>query len=288
MLNADMIFSADGSQFSETVPNIVVGLRGLVAAEIVVNGAAADLHSGQHGGAVANPIFGLAQIVASMKDGEGRITVAGFYDGIPPLTEAERAEMARVPHDDAAYIRSLGVPDIWGEAGYTTTERRWARPTLELNGIGGGWQGMGIKTVLPAEARAKVTCRLVAGQEPDDVFRKLKAHVEAHVPPGLTATATRLPGSGDPFRIPSGHNASALAAGVLAEVYGTAPVEVRSGGSIPVMTMLLKELGVHATEFAFGLDDENLHAPNEFFRLSSFRIGQTAYCRLLERVGGVR
>ena len=287
MLKADMIFSADGSQFSETMPNLITGLRGLVAAELTVTGSAADLHSGQHGGAVANPIFGLSQIVASMKDDRGHITVDGFYDGVAPLSDAERAAFARVPFDEDEYIRSLGIPATWGEEGYTTLERQWARPTLELNGVWGGWQGLGIKTVLPAEARAKITCRLVAGQRPDDIFEKLRAHVEGHIPPGLRATLTRLPGSGDPFLVPAGHNSSTLAAEVLTEVYGTQPVEVRSGGSIPVMTMLLNELGVHATVFAFGLDDENLHAPNEFFRLSSFRTGQTAYCRLLERAGGM-
>jgi acetylornithine deacetylase/succinyl-diaminopimelate desuccinylase-like protein len=285
LLKADMIFSADGSQWSPDQPNLITALKGLVAAEITVTGARTDQHSGQQGGGIANPIQGLAQIIASMKDAKGRITVAGFYDDVIDLTAEDRAAIARVPFDESAYAANLGVTEPFGEEGYTTRERLWSRPTLELNGIGGGWQGDGIKTVLPAEARAKITCRLVANQTPDAIFDLLRAHVESHTPRGLRARIDRLAGSADPFLVPGGHNSSAVAAKVLAEVYGKEPYLVRTGGSIPVMTMLLRELGVHATVFAFGLPDENLHAPDEFFRLSSFRTGQTAYCRLLERLG---
>lgn len=285
LLKANMIFSADGSQWAPDQPALFTGLKGLVAAEITVTGAASDQHSGQQGGGIANPILGLAQILASMKDAQGRITVDGFYDDVIDLTAEDRAAIARVPFDESAYIAALGVPDTFGEEGYSTRERLWARPTFELNGIGGGWQGAGIKTVLPAEARAKITCRLVANQTPDRIYDLLRAHILAHVPRGLRVKVDRLAGSADPFLVPSGHNSSAIAGQVLAEVYGKTPYTVRTGGSIPVMTMLLKELGVHATVFAFGLPDENLHAPDEFFRLSSFRIGQTAYCRLLERLG---
>lgn len=285
LLKADMIFSSDGFQWAEDQPCLVTGLKGLVACEILVTGARGDQHSGLHGGGIANPIHGLSQIIASMKGHDGRISVAGFYDDVVDLTVEDKAEIARVPFDEADYIGELGIPDTFGEEGYTTRERLWGRPTLELNGIWGGWQGGGVKTVLPAEARAKITCRLVANQKPDDIFALLKAHVETHVPKGLRATVERLAGSADPFLLPAGHNASAAAGEVLAEVYGKAPYITRVGGSIPVMTMLLNELGVHATVFAFGMADENLHAPNEFFRLSNFRTGQTAYCRLLERLG---
>jgi acetylornithine deacetylase/succinyl-diaminopimelate desuccinylase-like protein len=285
LLKADMIFSADGSQWAEDQPNLIVGLKGLVAAELVVTGAKGDQHSGQQGGGIANPIQGLSQIVTSMKGADGRITVAGFYDDVIDLTAEDRAAIARVPFDEAAYVADMGVTETFGEAGYTTRERLWARPTFELNGVWGGWQGAGIKTVLPAEARAKITCRLVANQTPDQIFDLMAAHVAAHTPPGLRARLERLAGSADPFLVPSGHNSSTLAGEVLTEVYGRAPFITRSGGSIPVMTMLLGELGVHATVFAFGMADENLHAPNEFFRLSNFRTGQTAYCRLLERLG---
>ena len=285
LLKADMIFSADGNQWSEDEPCLITGLKGLVACEVTVTGAKGDQHSGMQGGGIANPIQGLSQIIAGMKGTDGKITVAGFYDDVIELTIEDRAAIARVPFDEAQYTADLGVPDVFGEAGYTTRERLWGRPTFELNGIWGGYQGKGIKTVLPAEARAKITCRLVANQKPDAIFALLKAHIEAHVPRGLRARVERLAGSADPFLVPSGHNSSSVAGQVLAEVYGKAPFITRVGGSIPVMTMLLQELGVHATVFAFGLADENLHAPNEFFRLSNFRKGQTAYCRLLERLG---
>lgn len=284
LLKADMIFSADGSQWSEDEPCLITGLKGLMACELVVTGATSDQHSGMQGGGIANPIQGLSHLIASMKGLDGRISVAGFYDDVVDLTAEDRAAFARVPFDEAAYVAELGVPETFGEAGYTTRERLWGRPTLELNGIWGGYQGRGVKTVLPAEARAKITCRLVANQTPDAIFALLEAHVERHVPPGLRARIERLPGSADPFLVPPGHNSSAVAAEVLAEVYGTAPYVTRAGGSIPVMTQLLNELGVHATVFGFGLGDENLHAPNEFFRLSNFRRGQTAYCRLMERL----
>lgn len=285
LLKADMIFSADGSQWSETEPCLTTALKGLVAAEITVSGAKGDQHSGMQGGGIANPIQGLAQIIASMKGADGRITVQGFYDDVIDLTVEDRAAIARVPFDEAAYIAELGVPDVFGEEGYTTRERLWARPTFELNGIWGGWQGKGIKTVLPAQAHAKISCRLVANQRPDRIYDLLKAHIETHVPQGLRVKVERLPGSADPFLAPAGHNASRVAGEVLAEIYGKAPYVTRAGGSIPVMTMMLKELGVHATVFAFGLPDENLHAPNEFFRLSNFRTGMRAYARLLERLG---
>lgn len=285
LLKADMIFSADGSQWAEDQPQLITGLKGLVACEVIVTGARSDQHSGQQGGGIANPIQGLSQIIASMKHADGKIAVAGFYDDVIDLTAEDRAAIARAPFDEAVYVAELGVLEVFGEPGYTTRERLWARPTLELNGIGGGWQGNGIKTVLPAEARAKITCRLVANQTPDAIYRLLAAHISTHCPPGLRVRVERLAGSADPFLVPAGHNSSSIASAVLAEVYGRAPFVTRTGGSIPVMTMLLKELGVHATVFAFGLPDENLHAPNEFFRLSSFRIGQTAYCRLLERLG---
>ena len=285
LLKADMIFSADGSQWAEDQPNLITGLKGLIAAQIIVTGANSDQHSGQQGGGIANPIQGLSHIIASMKGIDGEVKVAGFYDNVSDLTVEDRATIARVPFDEAQYISDLGIPDVFGEDGYSTRERLWARPTFELNGIWGGWQGNGIKTVLPAQAFAKITCRLVANQKPDTIFAQLKTHIEAHCPGGLRVTVERLAGSADPFLAPSGHNSSTVAAEVLTEVYGKSPYITRTGGSIPVMTMLLNELGIHATVFAFGMNDENLHAPNEFFRLSNFRIGQAAYCKLLTRLG---
>jgi acetylornithine deacetylase/succinyl-diaminopimelate desuccinylase-like protein len=285
MLKADMIISADGGQWSETEPNLLLGLKGLVGCEVTVTGARSDLHSGMHGGGVANAPHGLSQIIAELKGRDGRINVPGFYDDVIDLTVEDREAIARAPFDEAEYIAELGVPDVFGEEGYSTRENLWARPTLEINGLWGGYQGGGIKTVLPREAKAKITCRLVANQTPDKIYALLKAHIESLTPKGLQVSVERLPGNADPFLVPNGHNATAAVNEVLKEVYGRDPYLVRTGGSIPVMTLLLQELGVHGAVMAFGLDDENIHAPNEFYRLSSYRKGQIAYCKLLERLG---
>ena len=202
LLKADMIFSADGSQWAEDQPNLITGLKGLIAAQIIVTGANSDQHSGQQGGGIANPIQGLSHIIASMKGIDGKVKVAGFYDNVSDLTVEDRAAIAGVPFDEAQYISDLGIPDVFGEDGYSTRERLWARPTFELNGIWGGWQGNGIKTVLPAQAFAKITCRLVANQKPDTIFAQLRTHIEAHCPSGLRVTVERLAGSADPFSLP--------------------------------------------------------------------------------------
>lgn len=285
LLKADMIFSADGLQWAPGQPQIVEALKGLVSMEVVVNGPRSDQHSGMQGGGIANPAMALAQILASLKSADGLVTVAGFYDDVLPLSDDTRAAIARVPYDEAEYLAESGAPATFGEPGYTTRERLWARPTLDVNGLTSGWQGAGTKTVLPAEARAKITCRLVAAQTPEGVFAAIRAHVLAHTPPGVIADVVQNPGRADPFQIPSGHNATAIAAGVLAETYGVEPFRTRVGGSIPVMTTLIDTLGVHAVMFGFSHGDENIHAPDEFFRLDAFRLGQTAYVNLLETLG---
>ncbi len=284
-LTADMIFSADGLQYAPDQPQIVEALKGLVKAEIVVRGPRSDQHSGLHGGGIANPAMALAHLLASMKSADGLVTVDGFYDDVVGLTEADRAAIARIPYDEASYLAETGAPAVFGEPGYTTRERLWARPTLDVNGLTSGWQGIGSKTVHPAEARAKITCRLVAAQNPAKILAALEAHVQAHCPAGVTAELEPGSGGAGPFLVPSGHNATGIAAQVLEEVYGKAPYRTRLGGSIPVMTTLLEVLGVHAVMFGFSHDDENLHAPNEFFRLEAFRLGQAAYVRLLQRLG---
>lgn len=284
-LKADMIFSADGGQWDPETPQIVMGLKGLTSLEIEVTGASGDLHSGMHGGGVANPGMALSQILASMKSTDGLITIDGFYDEVVDLTDEDREAIARVPWDEAEYLAETGASATQGEPGYTPRERLWARPTLEINGMTSGWQGAGTKTVLPSKASAKITCRLVANQNPEKIFDLIVAHVEANTPPGVTAKVTKNPGRADPFLMPSGHNASAIAGQVLEEVYGKAPYKTRVGGSIPVVSTLLDTLGLHTVMFAFGHADENMHAPDEFFRLPTFRKGQTAYVRLLERLG---
>lgn len=283
LLAADMVFSADSMQWSPDEPSLIVSAKGLVGFEITLEATDADKHSGLAGNALVNPLMALAHLVGGLKDpATGRVLIDGFYDNIAELTEAERAEIARVPFDEAAFLAANGAEAAWGEAGYTSMERMGARPSLDVNGLWGGYQGDGIKTVHPARAGAKITCRLVPGQTPDEIFAKAQTHIQAHAPAGVRLTVTRLPGSADPFGMPPGHNASEIAADVLREVYGIEPYRVRVGGSVPVLSTILDELGVHATGFGFSLMDENLHAPDEFFRLSSFERGQRAYCRLLE------
>ena len=283
--SCDMIFSADGLQWTEDEPNIVLGLKGLLGVEIKLTGPKVDQHSGLHGGAIANPLMALSQLVGSMKDQDGKILIDNFYDDVVELTLEDKDEISKVPYDEAAYIAELGVPELFGEAGYSTRERLWARPTLDINGIWGGYQGLGSKTVHPSEASVKITCRLVANQKPEKIFNLITKHVENHTPLGTTSSIQKLAGDGDPFLMPKSHNASKVAKDILAEVYQKEPYETRLGGSIPIMTIFLNELGVHGTMFGFSLGDENLHAPNEFFRLKNFKRGQIAYCKLLETLG---
>jgi acetylornithine deacetylase/succinyl-diaminopimelate desuccinylase-like protein len=285
LLACDMVLSSDGGQWSESQPLILVGLRGGCGIQIDVKAARADLHSGMYGGMVQNPIHALASIIASMHDAEGRITVAGFYDDVLPLSDIDRERIAKVPYDESAEIEQLEVPALFGEAGYTARERAWARPTLEVNGIWGGFQSEGIKTVLPSEAHAKITCRLVADQDPSRVVDCLVAHVKANTPPGVTATVTPLAFRAYPYLVPEEEPGNAAVREVLVEMYGKEPYYVRTGGSIPVCSLFQRHLGAYTANFAFGLEDEGAHSPDEFFRLSSFRKGQGAYCTLLERLG---
>ena len=280
----DLVVSADSGQWSADQPALQVGNRGLCAVGIDVRGASSDLHSGSYGGAVANPIHALVHILDSMRAPDGRILVEGFYDDVRPLSAEDHAAIAAVPLDETAYMRAVGVDALVGEQGYSALERVWARPTLEVNGIWGGFQGQGTKTVLPNEAHAKITCRLVPDQEPATIAARVVAHAERHAPPGVRVTARALAGSARPYRIPADHWGNLAAADVLRELYGKEPLQIRSGGSVPVCELFQNTLDAYTVGFAFGLEDEGFHAPNEFFRLSSFERGPLAYARLLQRL----
>ncbi|MEM7351243.1 MAG: dipeptidase [Acidobacteriota bacterium] len=283
-LACDLVFSADGMQYGEKQPALFIGCKGLSAIQIDLTGPAADLHSGLYGGAVQNPTHALVRILDSMRDEDGRITVDGFYDDVTPLSAEDRAEIAAVPYNDEAYKTELGVEELFGEAGYSTMERAGARPTLEINGLWGGFQGEGTKTVLPSQAHAKISCRLVPNQDPERISQALARHVERHAPPGVRVEVTTIEGSAPPYLMRSDHPGNRIAAEVLEEVYGTAPLYLRSGGTLPICPFFLEALGVYTANFAFGLEDEKIHSPNEFFRLESFALGQRAYCLLLERL----
>ncbi len=281
----DVVISADGAQLLEDRPSLLVSLKGLCGIQIDVHGAQTDLHSGIYGGTLQNPIEALAHILASLRAEDGTILVERFFDDVAPLTENDRTDIAAVPFNEAQVKDRLGVSGFFGEPGYTPAERMGARPTLEINGIWGGFQGEGVKTVIPKEAHAKITCRLVAHQNPEKIIEALVRHVEAHTPPGVSVTVTPLPATADPYLLPSEHWATDAAAEVLTDVYQVQPIRTRTGGSVPVTAIFLRYLDAYTITFAFGLNDEQFHAPDEFFRLSSFERGQRAYCRLLARLG---
>lgn len=287
VLACDLAVSSDGGQWSETEPAILLGLRGGCGVQIDVQGAKTDLHSGEYGGAIQNPIHALVRILDSLRSPEGKILVKGFYDDVAVLSEAERAAIAAVPFDEQRYLDELGLDALFGEPGFTTRERTWVRPTLEINGIYGGFQGDGIKTVLPNAAHAKITCRLAPNQDPVKIAQLVIDHVYANAPQGVRVTATSLPFRAYPYLMPADHPGNEAAREVLRELYDREPYNVRTGGSIPIVMLFLQHLGVHTVNFGFGLPDEQLHAPNEFFRLASFERGQRGYVRLLHRLAGL-
>lgn len=283
--SCDLILSADGGQWSASEPSISVGFRGMCGLQIDIQGANSDLHSGSYGGAIQNPIHALTQLLSSMRSPDGKILVDRFYDAVRPLSEADRTQIAAVPFSEQAYLERLNVPSLFGEPGFTTLERTGARPTLEVNGIWGGFQEEGTKTVLPNQAHAKITCRLVPDQEPQEMVALIVAHVERHTPPGVIVTTTPSASAAVPYLAPADHPAFQAAHQVLETVYGKPPYYTREGGSIPATFLFLETLGAYTVSFGFGLPDENVHAPNEFFRLESFQRGQVAYTLLLKRLG---
>ena len=285
LLACDAILNADAGQFSPTQPAMGMALRGLCGVQIDVDGPNSDLHSGSYGGAVQNPIHALVNLLDAMRGDDGRILIEGFYDDVLPLTPDDRRDIAAVPWDEQRYIEDLGVDALWGESGFTPRERTWARPTLEINGITGGFQGKGTKTVLPRTASCKITCRLVSDQDGAKIVEAITAFVQAHCPPGVRATVTSFGSGAKPYHVPSDLPVVQTIARVLREMYGREPLYTRSGGSIGTCAILLDVLGAYTISFGFGLPDERYHAPNEFYRLSSFFRGQTAYCVALQALG---
>ena len=284
-LACDWALSADGTQRGEEEPAILRGFKGMCALQVQVKGPDVDLHSGIFGGTVHNPLHALSRMLASTHTDDGRILVDGYYDDVVPLAGEERKLIAMVPCDDAEYRARLGVSELFGEPGYGTLERAWARPTLEVNGMWGGFRGDGVKTVLPAEAHAKITCRLVPDQDPVRIARLVAAHLERRCPPGVEVSVDTEEASAGPYLMPVDHPGTRIAHAVLEELYGRPPYYTRLGGTLPVCGLLLDLLDVYTVTFAFGLEDENAHSPDEFFRLSSFARAQRAYCMLFERTG---
>ena len=284
LLAGDLAISADGSMVGVEQPSLTVGNRGLAGCQIDLVGAASDLHSGMYGGVVPNPLEGLARILASMHDDRGRVAVPGFYDGVKEPSKAVRDAIAALPDDEEAELAAVGLKAWIGEEGYSPLERRWVRPTFEINGLWGGYQGEGVKTVLPNAAHAKVTCRLVDGQDPDRVLDAIEAYVQELTPAGFTASVQRLPGKARAYEMPLDHPSLAIASACLEAVYGKAPVAVWAGGTVPVASDFRSLLDMWCLYFAFGEPDNQVHAPNEFYRVASMRRGTLATARLLHEL----
>jgi acetylornithine deacetylase/succinyl-diaminopimelate desuccinylase-like protein len=284
-LAADAALVSDGIIFAPGIPAITTGLRGLLYTEIEVTGARTDLHSGQYGGAAPNAVGAAAQIVASLKDRRGRIKIPGFYTSVRGVDDAERAAWSRLPFDEAAYLRELGTEVAPGEEGYSILERLWARPTLDVHGIDGGFVGEGMKTVIPARAVAKVSMRLVPDQRPNRVFKQLGRFVQRSAPPGVRVDVRELAAT-PPVLVAADTPHVRAAARALEDVFGRAPVYMRLGGSIPIVWDFTSKLKIPTVLMGFGLPDDNFHAPNEKFALANFYQGIDAVIRFFYHVRG--
>ncbi|MGO1057514.1 dipeptidase [Planococcus sp. FY231025] len=271
-LKADLIVISDTGMQGPGRPAVCYGLRGLAGIQIDVKGPKGDLHSGLYGGAVQNPLHAIVEILQSFRDKEGVIQVEGFYEDVLEVSDTERAEFAALEFDLEKEKQELGIAEDFGEKGYSFVERTWIRPTLEINGITGGFSGEGIKTVLPAQASAKITCRLVPNQDPDDIVAKLRAHVEANKPAGVTVTISDFD-KGQPFLTPYDHPAIQAAGRSYEKVYNVKTAFTRMGGSVPIVAVFDQVLGLPVVLMGFGLASENFHAPNEHFHLENFDKG---------------
>lgn len=271
-LKADVILISDTSLISLDTPSITVGLRGLSYLEVEVTGPNRDLHSGVYGGAVANPINVLSKMITSLQDEDGRITIPGFYDKVAELTAAQRADLNKAPFNLNDYKKELGIEDIKGEKGYTTLERTGTRPTLDVNGIWGGYTGEGAKTVLPSKASAKISMRLVPNQNNNEITDLFSKHFESLAPKSVKVKVTALHG-GEPAVTPTDSKAFGAASKAFEEVWGKAPIPTRDGGSIPIVSLFKKELGLDTVLMGFGLDSDAIHSPNEHYGIKNFLIG---------------
>jgi acetylornithine deacetylase/succinyl-diaminopimelate desuccinylase-like protein len=287
LLEADVVVISDSPMFERGIPSICYGLRGLAYFQIDVRGSNTDLHSGSFGGALANPALVLAQILAQMKEKNGRVRIDGFYDDVVELTEEERNAWKQLPFNEKQYQRDLGVPKLFGEAGYSTLERVWARPTFEVNGLLSGFTGEGAKTVLPAVAMAKVSMRLVPNQDPDRIAQLFEEYVKKVAPKTVEVTVTRMHG-GRPWLTDYHNDFVQAASRAIEKGFGQKPVFNREGGSIPVVFTFQQELGLPSVLFGVGLPDENAHAPNEKLDLGNFHNGVIASAILYDEIGRIR
>ena len=272
LLKADVILISDTAMISMDTPSIDIGVRGLSYIEIEVNGPNRDLHSGVYGGAVANPITILSKMIAACHDENNHITIPGFYDDVIESTASERAKMAEAPFDENEFKQDLGIANVWGEKGYSTNERTGIRPTLEVNGIWGGYTGEGAKTVLPSKAFAKISCRLVPNQSATIITEKVLNYFKSIAPNNVTVNVFEHHG-GEPYSTPINSHEYQSAAKAITTTFGKEPIPVRGGGSIPICSLFEQELGLKIVFMGFGLDSDNLHSPNEKYDIVNFYKG---------------
>jgi acetylornithine deacetylase/succinyl-diaminopimelate desuccinylase-like protein len=271
-LRADYVVVSDTAMFGRGIPSLCVGLRGIAYWDVKVTAHAVDCHSGSYGGAVPNPATVLARLLASLHDERGHVTVPGFYDRVRVLPEHERAEIAALPFDEAGFLSSTGAKATLGEQGFTTLERLWTRPTIEVNGLSSGWQGPGSKTIVPAMASAKLSARLVPDQDPEEISRLVVAHFERLAPKGVEVEVT-LHHSGRPYLAPTEHPVYDLAKRAFSRAFGKPTVFIREGGSIPFVRTIADRTGKPCLLMGFGQPDENAHAPNEWLDLDNYHLG---------------
>lgn len=282
LLEADSVLSADGAMWRSDEPSITVASRGVVALELSVKAANRNLHSGRYGGSIANALHAMAELIASLHTPDGRIAVEGFYGDVVPLPDEERRAIAALPFEEKRFLAEVGTPTPFGEPGYSTLERQWTRPTLEVNGMWGGYQGQGSQTVTPNEAHAKISCRLVPDQYPDTIRALVVRHLETHLPQGVTLSVGGERHAALPYRIPADHPGLATAERVLEQVYGKKALRVRMGSTLPVSELFKRLLGIDTVFFSFSTADEDFHSPNEFFRVHRLHEGLQAWARYWE------
>ena len=282
-VTCDVALVCDTTQWDKDTPGITLMLRGLAATEVIVTGADRDLHSGLYGGAAANPIRVLARMLASLHDENGRVAVPGFYDGVERVSAAQLAQWKQLGFDGEEFLREVGLGVPAGETDSTVLEQLWARPTCEFNGVSGGYQGVGTKTVIPSRASAKITCRLVAGQDPDRVIEDLQQFLAAQAPADCRVDFTHTRGSAAIAFDPGAPNVRAVAQALEDEWQRPAAL-MGSGGSIPIVTSFKAQLGMDSLLVGFACDDDRIHSPNEKYNLSSFRKGARSWARILQRL----
>ena len=286
LLQADFAYNADGGQWSETQPNIWIGLRGIATLEFTVKTADKDAHSGIYGGKTPNAAKAMAEIISSFYNPDGRVAVVGFYDKVIPLTATEKEMLKKVPYNAAKDMKQLGTTADEGDTAYSPLERIWFRPTLEVNGLWGGYTAKeGFATIVPGSAHARISCRLVANQDAKEIIALIKKHIEEHRSAGTSISYKDSDSGAPPVKFPTDTKAFQSVYDVLEEVYRQQPLLTALGGTIGAIADLRKVIGLYVYSFGFILDDENIHAANEFIRLSDIRKGQIAYCLLLQYIG---